>query len=131
MGPWTYVSAAKSDYYIFCVAKRFDHRLFDDFDAEAVVIINDPGEFERRLHLQVSSKLTGWTAHSAEVEYVDPLFPRADTLNPYFCKHFRYCYQHEFRQFWINPGSHDKRTLAPFLISLGPLQDVCEIVALP
>lgn len=128
--PWKYIAVAKSDYYIYCLSNRYDHRFFDDFDADAVVVIKDPGEFARRLHLGVELKLKSWKSTAIDVEYVDPLFPRTDTLNPFFCKHFKYYYQQEHRHFWISLNNKTVSRLTAFLVDIGPLDDICELATL-
>jgi hypothetical protein len=128
-GDWKYVSYANVDYFVCCVAARFDHRLFDDFEADSCVVIHDPVAFERRLRGAASEELKGWKAFGTEIQYVDPLFPPIETLNPFFCKHFRYYYQQEYRHFWLSQASPSSR-LEPFLANVGSLRDCCELVSL-
>jgi hypothetical protein len=128
-GQWTYVSQAKTDYYVYCVAARFDHRLFDDFDADSCVVIRDPNAFEARLRRAAGEALGEWKLYATPIDYVDPLFPPVDTLNPFFCKHFRYFYQHEYRYFWI-PEVKTDASLQPLLLDIGSLHDCCELFSL-
>jgi hypothetical protein len=126
---WTYVSQAKMDYFVYCVSTQFDHRLFDDFEAESCVVICDPRAFETKLQAAARERLGAWQAYGTEIEYVDPLFPPVERLNPFFCKHFRYFYQHEYRHFWI-PAVVPDVPLQPFFLDLGPLRECCELLSL-
>jgi len=125
---WSYVTQAKTDYFVYCMAERFDHRLFDDFEADACLVIRDPSVFEQRLRLHVGGGLDSWKAYSTQVDYIDPLFPPLETLNPFFCKQFRFFYQREYRHLWIPPK--EPGPLKPFFADLGSLTDIAEVVTL-
>ncbi len=125
---WTYVTQAKTDYFLYCLALRFDHRLFDDFEADSCVVIRDPLAFQQRLRSRVEGVLVGWKPYSTQVDYIDPMFPPVETLNPFFCKHFRFYYQREYRHFWI--PAEEPPPLKPFFMDLGSLTDIAEVVPL-
>lgn len=125
---WIYVTQAKTDYFVYCMAERFDHRLFDDFEADSCVLFHDPSTFEGRLRARVQEVMGEWRPLSTQIEYIDPLFPPVETLNPFFCKHFRFFYQREYRHIWM--PSADPGPLKAFFVDLGSLQDIAELVML-
>src|SRR5688500_7968970 len=45
IGPVSFVLESPSDYYISCMTSTFDPRFFDDFEANAFLLINDPHRF--------------------------------------------------------------------------------------
>jgi hypothetical protein len=62
------------------------------------------------------------------MDYIDPLFPPVETLNPFFCKHFRFYYQREYGHFWMPPEEPGR--LKPFFVHVGSLCDIAEVVSL-
>jgi hypothetical protein len=52
---------------------------------------------------------------------------RRDQLVPIFSKNFRYLYQNEYRFAWIVTAED---ALKPFLVELGPLNDIAEMLEL-
>ena len=59
--------------------------------------------------------------------YYDPYTTRRDQLTPAFSKNIQYLYQNEYRFIW---KFHEERELKPFLVDLGSLHDIAEVVAL-
>ena len=87
------------DYYIFCLAGGWHLRLFNDFDADACLVITDPLRFVGALREAARSQLPDWHFGCKPVRYFDPvrdlkfLTNRTQTeLAPFFCKDFRYAY---------------------------------------
>ena len=64
------------------------------------------------------------------VIYVDPLQQSRPEIAEeiYFCKHFRYAYQNEFR-FVLK--SVQQSTLTPFFLELGAITDIAEFIEEP
>lgn len=128
IGNIEFTLSTKSDYYLFCLAGSYAHRMFGDFKADACLIIKNPKRFLDRITEQFKFQLPDLNASGRAVDYVDPLNSNGVAANAYFSKHFRYSYQKEFRVVWIpeNP-SFD---LKPVFLNLGDLRDYCEIMRL-
>lgn len=118
-----------TDYYPCCLAALFDFRAFDDFEADACLVIKELRPFVDRLLHAGFDKLPDWYARVDCVEYVDPFRKKPRDLRPFFTKHFRYTYQNEFRVVWVPPTPrHD---LEPVFIEMGPLLDLAELIEVP
>ena len=126
------------DYYIFCLAGGYQLRLFDDFDANACLVITDSVRFLSRLREAVANDLPGWHYGNALVQYIDPVQtpPGGDAADaravwPFFTKHHRYHYQREIRVAWLPPSpAPQERPLDPITATLGSLEQYCELVEL-
>jgi hypothetical protein len=119
---------SKTDYYVYCLSSAYDIRLFDKFDADCCLVINEPKEFIRRLLSCFDKQLPGWSSWDQSVAYVDPLLITGGELDVFFSKHFRYSYQREYRIVWLPPSRFDK--LASIHLTLGPLDDCCKLLVL-
>lgn len=114
-----------TNYYVWCASFGLRLRMFDDFDAESVLVIRDAGEFTRRLVSAIRNPLHGWTLTPCAVHYFDPYHPSRETRNVFACKHFKYLYQEEFRYVLMPPAPVS--SLEPLTIQLGPLGDIAEV----
>jgi len=129
---------ATSDFYVYCMAKSCDVRMFDDFttatsEVDACVIITDPDEFKRRISEATSPMLSGWNLLDDSVTYVDPFFARFHLIAPHFCKHFRFGYQKEHRLLWLPSKEPDavRSDLSDHVyFDVGPLTDCAELICL-
>ncbi len=115
------------DYYVACFAQSYEYRLFDDFGYEACLVIKDIRRFIDAVGWCVHEQLPGWKFLLGPVEYRDPYHP-AENIDLFFCKHFRYAYQREFRFVWQSPKPIEE--LKPIYLELGPLNDYCELLGL-
>jgi hypothetical protein len=126
------------DYYVFCVAGGYQLRLFDDFDANACLVITDSIRFLSRMKEAVAEVLPGWHYGNFVVRYVDPVQDLSgrnsidqQMFAPWFCKHYRYKYQNEIRIAWLPPEPiSQERHLEHVFVTLGSLEDYCELVEL-
>lgn len=118
---------SRSDYYISCFSSSYEYRLYDDFEAEGCVVIKDIVRFTNSVKARMEEILPGWRFSFGAVNYQDPYHP-IPKLNIFFCKHFRYAYQREFRFVWDPPIKH--KSLKPIFLELGPLKDYCELLSL-
>ena len=118
--------AMRTNYYVWCTSFGLKLRLFNDFDADSVLVIRDAGEFSRRLIQAVRNPLHGWRFAPCAVHYFDPYHPSAETRNVFACKHFRYMYQEEFRYVFL--PSSPQTILEPLYLTLGPLGDIAEVL---
>ena len=118
---------ADADYYTACFSNRFDSRLFDDFDADACLVVTDPVAFVERIRSAVAEILPNWKFSNANVRYRDPFFPAFDK-SVVFAKHFRYAYQDEFRCAWQPPASSENLDYLP--VRMGALGDIAQLLFL-
>lgn len=61
------------------------------------------------------------------INYYDPYTTPRDQLMPAFSKNIQYLYQNEYRFIW---QFHEERELKPFLVDLGSLHNIAEMVEL-
>ena len=121
---------SSTDYYVWCVARSLDLRLFDDFESDACVIIKDKQRFLDLLKRKMGVHLVNWCFWNSAVNYFDPyLIGLKQDIDPYFSKHFRYWYQREHRFLWLPPETQST-PLCPIDIELGSLEDIVDYVQL-
>jgi len=118
---------SESDYYTACFSNTYNSRLFDDFDADACILIKDPMRFVELVRRCASEKLPDWRFSKGNVSYRDPFQPTSDDSIVY-AKHFRYWYQNEFRFAWQSPAN--VQVLEYLSLTLGSLRDFCDLLAL-
>jgi hypothetical protein len=127
-GNVVYTLNAPTNYYVYCTAAEYAYRLFPDFEADCCLIINKPQIFIERLVRAMSVKLPGWRVFGTGVRYIDPMNTTKEELDIFFCKHFKYAYQKEYRIIWIPPAP--QMTLTHIDVEIGSLKDCCELVSL-
>ena len=115
------------NFYVYCLTKTYQHRLFDDFNADACLLIYDLKKFFDRFLNCLKKSYSDWQLKSGDVRYNDPFFPPISSDIP-FNKHFRFCYQSEFR-IAINPKKPEEK-LGPIYLEIGSLTDCCELITL-
>ena len=129
---------SRSDYYIFCLAHGWQVRLFDDFDADACLVITNPERFAAALRVAAADLLPEWHFSCQTVRYIDPVqnlrfvTPRVQArFAPFFCKDFSYSYQREVRAAWLPPEPNLLRAeLDHIFVELGNLTEYCELIEL-
>jgi hypothetical protein len=118
------------DFYAYCLAHRYDHRLLDDFKADTIVLIKEPVTFLNKLVEAVKLKYPNQLPRVGAVDYYDPYFVEDWSLEAEgFIKHFRYAYQNEFRVCW-NRAAGTPQTLAPFYVRIGDMRKYGELLTL-
>lgn len=123
-----YSYRSESDYWLYCVTRSHEPRLFVDFDATACVVIKNRDAFAQRLQRAASLRLPATTALAGVAMYVDPHQPDTARIQVPLAKHFRYTYQKEYRFAWLPTVASPK--LAYVDIEMGPLDDIAELVEL-
>ena len=118
-----------TNFYVYCMAHTLDYRLFDDFEADACVVIRKPSTFAVRLMQAVREALPDWIEWSQKVQYIDPYLWGKKEVDLFFSKHFRFWYQKEYRFAWI-PESNEQDNLEPIFVELGSLDAIAEFVQL-
>ena len=129
LGNITITHSAKN-YYVYCMTKKYDFRLIDDFGANSMVLITDPKEFGVKF-MKAVQDLYGdeYQYLWIPVYYADPFNVDKDLFSIYFAKHFRFSYQNEYR-FLMIPKTEEDIPLDPFFIELGSLQDIAKLYSL-
>jgi len=117
-----------SDYYVMCFASIFESRLFDEFGADACLIIRDPLRFVTRIFKEIQAREPKWTGRATFVTYYNPQSPEVLPKSVFFYKDNSYKYQQEYRI--VFRPSMSVRTLEPIFIEMGNLEDYCELVNL-
>lgn len=120
-------SSYPENFYVYCLTKTYQHRLFDDFNADACLLIYDLKRFLDRFLNCLKSSYSDWLLKSGDVWYNDPFFPPISSDIP-FNKHFRFWYQSEFR-IAIKPKKPAEK-LEPIYLEIGSLADCCELITL-
>jgi hypothetical protein len=106
----------QSDYYLLCFSEALLARLFVDFSADSVLVIENKARFVDDLITTMRRHLPRWAAFAGPVSYVDPVLPSAMDVPLPLTKHFRYSYQQEFRLAWCFSEPPDP--LQPLLVQL-------------
>ena len=118
------ITESVRDYFAYCMCDTYDYRLLDDFDATAMVVIHDRRTFGERFLKAVKERVgDDYTCMWVPVYYVDPYNYDHTRLSTYFCKHFRYAYQHEYR-FLMVQRIEQTDPLVPVFIEIEELSDV-------
>jgi hypothetical protein len=113
------------NFYVLCCAASFDCRMFNDFRADAALIVHGKEEFVKRVGDAVARQVPSTFSHQ-KVRYYDPYeIAHSSELIPAFSKNFMYAYQDEYRLVW-KPSSGTE--MKPFFINIGPMHDVAAMV---
>jgi hypothetical protein len=129
LGNMSFTQNVQTNYYVYCLACLFDFRAFDDFEADACLMVKEPKQFIERLLLAVFARLPNWLARVDAVDYLDPLRTKRESVRAFLAKHFRYSYQKELRIVWV--PETPKEVLEPIFVEVGALHDVAELIVLP
>lgn len=113
------------NFYVCCLSRRLRARLFNDFDADACLVIYDPEAFLRRFRTALATMQPDLDVNAAPVEYYDPLNVSPSEVVVPFWKHFRYACQEEVRITATPPENHSEN-LAVHFLELGELRDISE-----
>jgi hypothetical protein len=123
------ITESSRNFYVYCLSGRLLGRLFNDFEANAAVVIRDRDVFLRRLTKAVNRALPRWRLAAGPVEYFDPLNTSPSEVQIPFWKAFEYAYQEEMR-IAVHPPIA-VTNLNPLFLELGPLDDIAELILLP
>ncbi len=121
-------SRTSEDFYLFCLSASYEACLFDDFDADACLIIHDPIAFRDRLLWQAHRTLNARGHVFGGVTYVDPLTQSAVDIPIAMQKDARYSYQDEVRGAWL--AQRETTDLRVTYLSLGNLEYTAELIAI-
>lgn len=127
IGRISVTTQSSTDFYVFCASAIYQHRLFDDFEADACLLIHKPKVFVLKIVDALKKDYSEWLFAEKMVRYYDPLWLNGFAEIP-FVKHFRYWYQNEYRVV-VKPRVPVRR-LSPIVLELGKMSDICELIAL-
>lgn len=129
IGDVTNTTTLATNYYVYCMTRSLEYRLFDDFESDACVIVRNPEIFSSRLISVMKEKLQDWLDWSQPVRYIDPYLDPKRDLDLVFSKHFRFWYQQEYRFAWI-PNKGARNCLEPIFVELGSLEQISDLIFL-
>lgn len=118
---------SETDFYIYCTAAKYDHRLFDDFNSDACLLVHQPNGFVRKIVEACKQGYSDWLFAEKKVCYYDPLRLNRIEGIP-FSKHFQFWYQREYRI--VLKPKYPIQRLEPIKLSLGKVSDLCELIIL-
>ena len=121
-------SQLKTDYYVSCLTKQLDLRMFDDFNADSCVVVNDHREFAKRMFAAAKKVLPSWYGVFRDVRYIDPFRPPKDEFDLFCSKDFRYWYQKEVRFAWI--PEREAVNIDHLQLELGDISDIAQLAKL-
>lgn len=121
-----YSVKARTNYYVACFASAYTYREFEDFDADACLIVKEPRVFTDRIIQAGLKKLSGYEGFAGNVKYLDPVLCDPEKIDVSFAKHFKYAYQNEYRIIWAPKAITE--SLEPLFVEIGPLTDICEVI---
>ncbi len=124
VGPLCHTSHCE-DFYVFCAAGIFDPRLFDEFQADACLIVKDLHQFGLALIRGVAAAAGMTKVVHGSVHYLDPAHPSDLDHLVDMTKHFRYEYQKEWRIAWRSEHPLPKDA-GSICVEIGPLANCCE-----
>jgi hypothetical protein len=115
------------DYFLFCMCDEVYYRLPTDFDADAAMIIRDPGLFTQRVISHFLAQRPDWEPLHGSVTYYDPYLDHAKIKVPEMSKHFGYAYQREVRIAFRSKRSI-RAGLQPEFLKIGPMTDYAQLI---
>lgn len=119
---------AREDFYIFCLGATYDVRLFDDFEADACLVVTDPVAFRDKLLWTVQHALKVRGHNFGPVTYVDPMTETGEGVHFSMRKNAYFAYQDEVRAVWL---AHDKTApLSVQFVRLGNLDGMARLIEL-
>jgi hypothetical protein len=121
-------SVSTTNYYVHCLSGFLSPDLFPDFNADACIVIRDPGLYARRILDGLHARLPHpqWGGSLFEVKYVDPLNTSVRQFHVPIAKHFRFAYQREWRIIWV--PAEEIRDLPNIDLELGSMEDCCTLL---
>jgi hypothetical protein len=117
------------DYYIFCTSHRLDFRLFNDFEADCVLVIKDRIAFSNALGSALNKIVQLEQMEYGLIKYFDPIrCSNQKEPDVQFCKHFKYSYQGEHRHVFTPRFQHTLKD--EIFIELPEVSEYSELVTI-
>lgn len=125
-GSVTYKLSSNTNYFVHCFAAGYTYREFDDFSANACVVISEPRLLFKKMMNAAKKVLPEYDGFASQVKYIDPLNCEPKSVDIFFAKHFKYSYQNEVRVIWLPKKPIDN--LEPFFIEIGSMEKYAKII---
>jgi hypothetical protein len=120
-------TSSTPNYYVLCASCEWSDELFQDFKAEACVVIRKPDIFANRLRSATATELNGWYFHDGPVQYFDPYeWRKKEPFLATNSKDFRFAYQREYRFLW-DPLDLSVSAVGQRNLNIGSLKDIAEL----
>jgi len=124
-----YTHTARNDYYALCLSSVYDHRLFDDFEADCCLVIDNPKLFSERVGIAAGHSLRHASVMLGRpITYYDPFDSVPEEVDVHWSKDFRFWYQRELRFVWHCVGGEAE--LQPIDLDVGPIGDFGQLICL-
>lgn len=117
---------SNTNYYVHCFSSGYNFREYDDFEADACIVIKEPRQFIKYLFKHAKKHLPNYDYFASPVKYLDPLNCEPNDVDLFYCKHFKYSYQNEFRAIWIPKNPTFK--LEPIFIEIGSMEKYAKLI---
>ena len=119
-----------TNYYTLCLSHKFDPRMFDAFDADACLLIDDPQRLSSLLNEIMPLTRPGlcptWPFKVGYMDYDNPHREPTPTLS----KDIKYFFQSEVRLNWLRSAPFELKNIKPFFVNLKGIKDFCRLVEL-
>jgi hypothetical protein len=116
------------DYFLFSLCDSIYYRMPTDFDADAALVIRNPGKFAQRIISSFLARYPDWTPHYGPVTYYDPYRDYTKARVHQMSKHFGYAYQREVR-IVMEALRRPHQGLQPEFFDIGPMNDYAELLS--
>ncbi len=118
------VTASNYNQVSFCT--HWDSRMFDYFETEVCIVVNELEEFRARLMEAGKEKFNNWYFECLPVQYFDPYeLLRNERPTAVLSKDISFAYQREFRVFW--DAMEQFSEIGPQTLNLGVCKDIMQI----
>ncbi|MGN6692129.1 MAG: hypothetical protein ACTHJU_14410 [Sphingopyxis sp.] len=116
------------DYFLLSLCDSIYYRMPTDFDADAALVIRDPGKFAQRVISSFLARYPDWKPHYGPVTYYDPYRDYTKVRVHQMSKHFGYAYQREIR-IVMEAMRRPRFALEPEFLDVGPMDDYAELLS--
>lgn len=125
-GTVKFILESNTNYFVHCFAAAYTYREFDDFEADACVVISEPRTLVEKMMKSVKKALPDYDGFASQINYIDPLNCDPESVDIFFAKHFKYSYQNEVRTIWLPKKPIDK--LESFFIEIGNMEKYAKLI---
>lgn len=116
------------DYYLLSLCNDIYYRMPTDFDADAALVIRDPGRFTQAVISNFLARWPDWSPQDGPVTYYDPYLDYSKVRTPEMSKHFGYSYQREVRVAML-ARRRPTMDLQPEFLTIGPMTEYAELLS--
>lgn len=127
-GSVRYKLTSNTNYFVHCFAAGYTYREFNDFEANACVVISEPRTLFKRMMRAARKALPDFDGFASHVKYIDPMNCEPESVDIFFAKHFKYSYQNEVRVIWLPNNPIDN--LDPFFIEIGGMEKYAKLICI-